>query len=100
MASWLDKISDLGTEAYMAVESWSWLEDDEPAPSTAQKQVAQEKLAEGSAIPKVQTAQNATGATIPLNVSASPLTTYTPYIVGGSVLVVVLFGLALMMRGK
>lgn len=100
MASWLDKVSSLGGEAYQAVGSWSWLEDDEPAPDNAQTQAAKEKLAEGSVIPKVQTAQNATGATIPLSVTASPLAQYAPYIAGGAVLVVVLVVFAMMMGRK
>lgn len=100
MASWLGKVSSLGGEAYQAVGSWSWLEDNEPAPDNAQTQAAKEKLAEGSVIPKVQTAQNANGATIPLNVSASPLAQYAPFVAGGAVLVVVLMVFAMMMRGK
>lgn len=96
--SWLDTIADYGSQAYNAVESWSWTEDEEAKPKSYQQQAQAEKLAEGSALPKVETATDATGKTVVVS-APSPLAGYTPLMIGGGVLVVVLAVVMLMMKG-
>lgn len=96
--SWLDAVAGYGAELKNTVGSYDWLlEDDEPAPTTYRTQAAAEKSAEGSSTPVVETAQNNTGETVV--VTASPLASYQPYIIGGVALFVLLFAL-LLMRGS
>ena len=97
MGIW-DSVTAYVDEKEQAVsEWWNDTEDIEAAPKSYQQQAQSEKLAEGSALPKVETASNATGETVV--VTASPLVGYQPWLIGGGVLVVVLAVFAMMMKG-
>lgn len=75
---------------------WNNTEDSESTPKTQQQQTQSEKLADGSALPRVATATDATGETV--LVSASRLPMYSPLLIGGGVAVLVLLVFALMMK--
>lgn len=94
-----DTVSSAWDGATDSVSSW-WnsTEDNEAPPKTYQQTAQGEKLAEGSVIPKVKTAQNNTGATVGKTGYASSNTPL--YLIGGGVLLVVLLMMFMMMRGK
>ena len=94
MGIWDSITSQVEDAADSVSDWWSATEDSEAAPSTYQQQAAQERMAEGSAIPRVHTATNATGETIVMSSSS-----YQPYLIGGAVLVVVLLVVVLLIKG-
>ena len=96
MGIWDSITSQVEDAADSVSDWWSATEDNEAAPSTYQQQAAQERMAEGSAIPRVQTATNATGETV---VMPSLLSGSQTYLIGGVVLVVVLLVVVLLLKG-
>ena len=92
---WLDTITETGTDAYKAVTAWDWKESGEAAPRSYEQQAAGERLADGQALPKVASAQDADGKTVVVKAS----TNYKPLMIGGGVLVVVLLVVVLMLKG-
>lgn len=75
---------------------WQGSEDKENLPQNYQQTAYNERLAEGSAIPVVQSAQDADGRTV-ISTPQSPLSAYQPYLIGGGIFVVVLLVVMLMM---
>lgn len=92
-----DTLQDWGSEASDTVKSWSWMEGSDEKPKTTVQQSNSEKLAEGSSLPQVDNAQNNTG------VAVSPtgylLNTNSTILIGGGVMLVVLFFALMMIRG-
>lgn len=97
MGIWDNFVSSVESGTSTINEWWSSTEDSESLPQTYLEQAQNERLAEGSAIPVVQSAQDADGKTI-ITTSAVSLNAYKPYLIGGGVLVV-LFVFALLIRG-
>lgn len=75
---------------------WNGAEDVESAPQSYQQTAYYERLADGSVIPIVNSAQDADGRTI-INTPQNSLSAYQPYLIGGGILVVVLLVVVLMM---
>lgn len=98
MGIWDDFVSKVEGAADDVADWWYSSEDEETKPKTYLEQAQNERLAEGSAIPVVQSAQDADGKTI-ISVPEVPFSAYKPYLIGGGVLIVVLFVFALLMRG-
>jgi len=94
MGIWDDITSKVDGAADSVSDWWNSTEDSEQAPRSYQQQAQQERMAEGSVIPRVQTATNATGETV---IMSSP--SYQPYLIGGAVLVVVLLVVVLLVKG-
>lgn len=76
---------------------WNGTEDRETLPASYNQTAYNERLAEGSAIPVVESAQDADGRTVITAPAQSPLAAYQPYLIGGGILFVVLLVIILMM---
>ncbi|RCX07048.1 hypothetical protein [Marinomonas foliarum] len=87
-----DSVSDAAEGVYGLFD----VEDSENAPQTYQQTASLEQSATGETVSQIPDAQNNTGA----QVTTTAQTNYTPYFIGGGVLIVVLLFLALMMRRK